>query len=465
MGYYCPGIPFGPLHEDLMYLLPERKVNLNRRIACPVGEYLDYTGASALSDCKDCERGRYTDWYGQSACKLCPTGKYVDTFRSSEVYDCDTCLPGHYCPQGSEFPLACDKGEYARYPGMGARSECLSCPKGHYCPVGSVEPTPCPAGYFTNQTRTVGSGYYPGTYLKDGIMTGHSCTLCPTGFFCPIGSSVPTSCPAGTHSAEGTEREADCIECPVGYKCQSLASTDYAQSLVVREANLEQMVGCPTASIAVCDVDTTVHHHSYPNITGCLEHCPYQIPHQSYCHIAGDGRFPQRRRGERNIMELIALRSEMGRTSLSVQQDALDDMNFTLSEILSEAERIEVFRAVDKNGRTALMLASMNGDVEAVGVLLMHGADPKMARDVSGFTAVMLAARMGHTAVVEVLEQADRPANIAPQDSLRLTDLGVDTSTMQTGPLTVSTKYLGRGGLSWDANHPVNPSWLQNTTG
>lgn len=344
---------------------------------------------------------------------------------------------------------------------------CVACPKAHYCPLGSVEPTPCPAGYYVNQTSTHGHGSYPGAYAQTGVITGHDCTFCPDGFFCPIASTVPTSCPAGTHTGPGTKREVDCIECPVGHKCQSLASTDYEQSLVVREANLEQMVGSTTAAISKCTVDEAILHYSYPNVTGCGEHCPYQIPHQSYCHVSGDGRWPDRRWGERNIMELIALRSELGRTNLTVQEDALADMNFTLAEVMSDEQRIEAFRAVDKNGRTALMLASMNGDVDAVEILLMHGANQKAARDVSGFTAVMLAARMGHNLVVEALERADVPASLSPQDALRLTGLGLDASGRQTGSFegdALAKDYLGRGGLSWDQDHPYCLSCGTNAT-
>lgn len=362
---------------------------------------------------------------------------------------------------------------------MTSVTNCLPCPKAHYCPSGSVEPTPCPAGYYVNQTGTWGEGNYPGTYRESGVMGPqwgmlfgqifHSCTLCPSGFFCPIKSTVPTSCPAGTHSGTGLEREADCIECPVGHKCQSFVSTDYEQALVVREANLEQMVGCRTADIAPCELDTWIWHYSYPNKTGCTEICPYQIPHQSYCHVAGDGRWPDRRQSERDIMQIVALRSELGRTDLQQQEDALDLLNATLFE-MNDAERLEAFRAIDKNGRTALMLASMTGDKAAVIIMLSFGADPKSARDVNGFTAMMLAARMGHEGVVIELERADRPATLAPEDVLRLTelqtgrtqehvDIGI-TSWRKKGPMTTPTEYLGRGGLTWGANHPVNASWL-----
>ena len=40
--------------------------------------------------------------------------------------------------------------------------------------------------------------------------------------------------------------------------------------------------------------DNTTIHFSFPNITGCVENCPYQFERQSYCHKAGDGRVPDR---------------------------------------------------------------------------------------------------------------------------------------------------------------------------
>ena len=63
------------------------------------------------------------------------------------------------------------------------------------------------------------------------------------------------------------------------------------------------------------------------------------------------------------------------------------------------------FQSPRTNGFTALHCASQNGDIELVAVLLGHGAfvDP---RTDMGVTALMLAADLGHTAVVKLLLNA-----------------------------------------------------------
>lgn len=59
----------------------------------------------------------------------------------------------------------------------------------------------------------------------------------------------------------------------------------------------------------------------------------------------------------------------------------------------------------DKDGRTALMGAAMNGHAEIVRILLDTGAEVNI-KDKYGSTALMAAARYGHNEVVNLLKQA-----------------------------------------------------------
>jgi len=61
--------------------------------------------------------------------------------------------------------------------------------------------------------------------------------------------------------------------------------------------------------------------------------------------------------------------------------------------------------ARDSAGRTALMLATLQGHSEAVALLLQHGADPN-ASDAQGLTPLQAAIRGNQPAIAQALKQA-----------------------------------------------------------
>ncbi len=73
--------------------------------------------------------------------------------------------------------------------------------------------------------------------------------------------------------------------------------------------------------------------------------------------------------------------------------------------------------AKDKNGVTALLLASQNGHREVVEILLAKGAEVNAKEKKYGFTPLMLAAQNGHRGVVEVLLGKGAEVNVRSQDS------------------------------------------------
>ena len=73
-----------------------------------------------------------------------------------------------------------------------------------------------------------------------------------------------------------------------------------------------------------------------------------------------------------------------------------------LEALLARPEEVAV-EAADVSGMTALMLAAQGGHAAAVEALVKHGARVEAATEF-GMTALMLAKEKGHTAVVEWLE-------------------------------------------------------------
>lgn len=78
--------------------------------------------------------------------------------------------------------------------------------------------------------------------------------------------------------------------------------------------------------------------------------------------------------------------------------------------------------ARDEHGRTALMVAAMDGDLEGVNRALRRGADP-LATEPCGYTPLMRGAQAGHTGVVAELLAAG--ASIDEGDEAGFTSLMV----------------------------------------
>ncbi|KAH8300205.1 hypothetical protein KR044_011562 [Drosophila immigrans] len=83
--------------------------------------------------------------------------------------------------------------------------------------------------------------------------------------------------------------------------------------------------------------------------------------------------------------------------------------------------RLEDLNVCDNFGWTALMMAACEGAEDAVAFLLQFGADTEV-QDKSGNTALALAKRKNHLAVVQLLEQAkEREVDEAEEESIDAT--------------------------------------------
>eukprot|EP00931_Biecheleriopsis_adriatica_P091409 TRINITY_DN65293_c0_g1_i1.p1 TRINITY_DN65293_c0_g1~~TRINITY_DN65293_c0_g1_i1.p1 ORF type:complete len:569 (-),score=88.56 TRINITY_DN65293_c0_g1_i1:99-1805(-) len=454
MGAYCPGVAYGDFTGH--------PVNLNRRILCPAGHYNVVEGASSVDECLECDPGRYNTYIGSTECTDCPAGKYSITAGSSKTQDCLACPAGHYCGESCARPVPCNAGLYVSFEGMKDSSACLECTIGHYCPVGTVHPLDCPAGSFGNKTGIIGKGFHPDAFLPDDWtdirgtgVDGTGCSSCPAAFFCTTGSVVPMQCPAGTYSGIESEAESDCADCPEGMECSMATSSDYLQADVRRNSWGTTMGGVETP--VSCPVDETVLHHSFPDITGCVEHCPYQFPRQSYCHMAGDGRVPDRTSDALSVASLVLERGQYGLRSEVQREEALSNLSILLSS-MSPEESLKSLTMPDSNGRTPMLMAAMMGDVELLDLLWQHGvgndAAASAVRDSGGFTALMHALLLDRTDAVSWLVAKNASLTSADMDILR--DRGVELGGIENltvdAQLEMPAAYLGRG--SWTWNHP-----------
>ena len=105
-------------------------------VACNAGKYLsliasDYAGRS---NCKICERSRYTNENARSSCKWCIAGKYIsDHMNTQNMHDssndCIECPTGKYRSTHTSGPY-CNVCQQSRYTNQNGRTGCKWCSAG-----------------------------------------------------------------------------------------------------------------------------------------------------------------------------------------------------------------------------------------------------------------------------------------------------------------------------------------------
>ena len=232
---------------------------------CPVGTYLNTTGATKRDQCSACDPGSFCHRLGQvQVSGPCSEGFYCTlAANSSRPIDGgvtgDICPVGHYCEEGSSQPSPCQNGTYMNHT---KASECyvcpegfycinrvfpVVCPKGFYCPEGTgYDRQKCPTGTFSDavglhaeiQCKSCTPGYYcdqlgatsesglcaEGYYCEEGLDRRVPVGLfkgrggfCPVGSFCPEGSASPRGCLPGTYNSH--THQANCTQCEPGFYC------------------------------------------------------------------------------------------------------------------------------------------------------------------------------------------------------------------------------------------------------
>ncbi|XP_025037213.2 uncharacterized protein LOC102455781 [Pelodiscus sinensis] len=199
-GYYCPAHTAMPL-------------------PCPEGTMNTLEGALSPTACKLCPVGRYCSGDGNwEPDGLCSAGYYCSGGAADAVPQRTPrlplngpCPPGHYCPEGTQFPVACPVGTLSNATGGSSPGSCVPCYPGFFCAsIGLSSPTgPCAGGFYCPANF---SSFSPTAFL------------CPKGHFCSSGSAQPTPCPTGEYQPNrGSE---SCIPCQPGFYCQEATAGD-----------------------------------------------------------------------------------------------------------------------------------------------------------------------------------------------------------------------------------------------
>jgi len=203
---------------------------------CPIGTYFSGTSATAVTDCVNCDGGKYCPEAGQTESSLnCSAGHYCTSKATiSGPIDGVTgnvCTKGHYCPEGTTVPINCPEGTYSNVLGL---SDCTSCPEGYYCPEGAIDPINCPRGHYcpegTNSTGLSNFRCPPGSFSNvTNLKNMSECSPCTGGKYCAdYGLYEPTGpCIAGVFCYSGASESNGTIgilggesgECPKGHYC------------------------------------------------------------------------------------------------------------------------------------------------------------------------------------------------------------------------------------------------------
>lgn len=215
-GSYCGNATVSPSVCPQGSFCPEG-TRFGGEFLCPNGTYGNSSGLSSLSQCTECDGGRYCFPSGlTSPAGLCDAGYYCTNGSATRtptasfngrgpgltgLFVGDVCPQGHYCEAGVAAPIACPVGTFSSSRSNTALSDCEDCTPGFLCPnAGTITPTvACPAGFFCPAGSSV------------------AVNACPAGFFCPGGDESPQPCPLGAYS--NTTGQSACEACPSGFFC------------------------------------------------------------------------------------------------------------------------------------------------------------------------------------------------------------------------------------------------------
>lgn len=235
-GYYCDPTPgqavIDPAPCPIGHYCPIG-TGLNTSFPCPPGTFAPVTNYQSEENCTACTAGYYCETPGLSsptgqcyAGYYCTGGAKVSAPQNDNVDPAqtvlgiftgnDACPQGHYCMNGTSYPVPCPAGTYSLNEGVMKVERCTLCPPGKYCSskgfIDPAGPPNCAPGYvclFGSKTSKPNNG-------TDGF-------ICNPGFYCPAGSSFERGCPIGTFNDKFGQP--NCTECLAGLMCDKTNMT------------------------------------------------------------------------------------------------------------------------------------------------------------------------------------------------------------------------------------------------
>ena len=163
---------------------------------CTVG----HTCSSGTSTPVPCPVGQYVNVTGAVACVNCSAGLYGGSIGLSAASCSGPCGAGYYCPTGSTAAMT------------------KPCVAGYMCPTGTANATsnPCPPGQYSLAAAAVCRICSAGQFGNSSALSTAACSgPCSAGYACIAGTSVATNtaCLPGQYSGLGA---AACSNCSAG---------------------------------------------------------------------------------------------------------------------------------------------------------------------------------------------------------------------------------------------------------
>jgi len=319
---------------------------------CEKGKYANLLGSS---NCIFCNPGNYTEFSGSKNCKICPSGKFNINTGSTTITDCTDCQIGKYSKSGSDICnicelgkvtinmrkcVDCSKGRYSNNIGITSFDQCVKCPKGKYNNKTGSESVfdclNCPKGKYSlilgGKDKLSCLECPPGLYRSDNMNPGEKCSLCQNGRYSTKGSYECLLCQKGKYNQgdknidhinckdcdmgrytenEGGDSIEKCLNCPLGKYSNKIGSNNSQNCIECEKGKYNDIYGakyindckkCPNGkfrkfkagtSINDC-IDCSVGYYSFDNTFICKE-CElgkYNLNPGNYeCKFCDKGKF------------------------------------------------------------------------------------------------------------------------------------------------------------------------------
>ena len=200
-------------------------------------------------------------------CALCvlQAGTLGLSARLTDFSCSERCKEGHYCPKGSNEPIACPAGTFSAQRGMGDESACAQCTIGYYCPEGAASPTKCEDIGDSTGTSLPGAKSSAECVCTAGSVgtnaTGeYTCLACYEGAVCDEPGTIVTSMQVLPGYWRVNDQTEKVHACPTASSCigwTAACDTSAGPSVDASTAGRRQMAVLPSPSSAAAEASAT----------------------------------------------------------------------------------------------------------------------------------------------------------------------------------------------------------------